>query len=63
VLSTSRRSAPRNWDRVESPEVRTRFPAADAEIVGSTPEELTRAFHAELKRWSKFVSETGLKLD
>jgi tripartite-type tricarboxylate transporter receptor subunit TctC len=48
---------------LESPEVRTRFAAADTEIVGSTPEEFTRAFHAELKRWSKFVSETGLKLD
>jgi tripartite-type tricarboxylate transporter receptor subunit TctC len=46
-----------------TPEVRSRFAAADTEIVGSTPEDFTRAFHAELKRWSKFISETGLKLD
>ena len=46
-----------------TPEVRSRFAAADTEVVGSTPEEFTRAFHAELKRWSKFISETGLKLD
>jgi len=48
---------------LDAPETRARFAASDAEIVGSTPEEFTRAFHAELKRWSKFVSETGLKLD
>ena len=46
-----------------TPEVRSRFAAADTEIVGSTPEDFTRAFHAELKRWSKFISETGLKLE
>jgi tripartite-type tricarboxylate transporter receptor subunit TctC len=48
---------------LEAPETRARFAAADAEIVGSTPEQFTQAFHAELKRWSKFVSDTGLKLD
>jgi len=47
---------------LDSPEVRSRFAAAGTEIVGSTPEEFTPAFHAELKRWSKFVSETGIKL-
>ncbi|MGZ5095267.1 MAG: tripartite tricarboxylate transporter substrate binding protein [Burkholderiales bacterium] len=48
---------------LDSPEVRARFAAADTQIVGSTPEEFTRAFHSELRRWAKFVSETGLKLD
>jgi tripartite-type tricarboxylate transporter receptor subunit TctC len=46
-----------------SPDVRAKFSAADTEIVGSTPEEFTRAFHAELRRWAKFVSDTGLKLE
>jgi tripartite-type tricarboxylate transporter receptor subunit TctC len=46
-----------------SPEVKSRFAAADAEVVGSTPDEFTRAFHAELRRWSKFIAETRLKLD
>ena len=46
-----------------TPEVRSRFAAADAEVVGSTPEEFTREFHAELKRWAKFISDTKLKLD
>jgi tripartite-type tricarboxylate transporter receptor subunit TctC len=48
---------------LDAPETRSRFAASDAEIVGSTPVEFTQAFHAELARWSKFVSETGLKLD
>lgn len=48
---------------LDAPETRTRFAASDAEIVASTPEEFTQAFHAELRRWAKFVSDTGLKLE
>jgi hypothetical protein len=27
------------------------------------PDEFTRVFHADLRRWAKFVRDTGLKLD
>jgi tripartite-type tricarboxylate transporter receptor subunit TctC len=46
-----------------APDVQSRFAALGTDIVGSTPEEFTRVFHADLKRWAKFVKETGLKLE
>ena len=45
------------------PDVQSKFAALGTETVGSTPDEFTRAFHAELARWSKFVKDTRLKLD
>ena len=45
------------------PDVQSRFAALGTDTVGSTPEEFTRAFHDELRRWSKFIKDTGLKLD
>jgi tripartite-type tricarboxylate transporter receptor subunit TctC len=46
-----------------TPDVQSRFAALGTDTVGSTPEEFTRAFHADLKRWSSFIRETGLKLE
>jgi tripartite-type tricarboxylate transporter receptor subunit TctC len=46
-----------------APDVQSRFAALGTDVVGSTPEEFTRVFHADLKRWAKFVKDTGLKLD
>ncbi len=46
-----------------TPDVQSRFAALGTDTVGSTPEEFTRAFHDELRRWSKFIKDTGLKLD
>ena len=46
-----------------APDVQSRFAALGTDVVGSTPEEFTRTFHADLKRWAKFVKDTGLKLE
>jgi tripartite-type tricarboxylate transporter receptor subunit TctC len=46
-----------------APDVQSRFTAMGTDIVGSTPEEFTKTFHADLRRWAKFVKDTGLKLD
>jgi tripartite-type tricarboxylate transporter receptor subunit TctC len=48
---------------LEAPDVQSRFAALGTDIVGSTPEEFTKRFHADLARWAKFVKEAGLKLD
>ncbi|CAB5721616.1 Tripartite tricarboxylate transporter family receptor [Delftia tsuruhatensis] len=34
-----------------------------AEAIGSTPDELERFRHAEIKKWQKVVKDTGLQLD
>ena len=44
-------------------DVQARFAAIGTDTVGSTPEDFTRVFHGDLRRWAKFIQETGLKLE
>jgi tripartite-type tricarboxylate transporter receptor subunit TctC len=46
-----------------APEVQSRFASMGTETVGMPPDEFTRVFHGDLRRWAKFVRERGLKLD
>ena len=48
---------------LRSPEIQSRFTTMGTETVGLGPEEFTRVFHADLKKWAKFVKDTGLKLE
>jgi tripartite-type tricarboxylate transporter receptor subunit TctC len=48
---------------LEQPDVQTRFAAIGTDTVGSTPEEFTRVFHDDLRRWGKFIQEAGLQLE
>ena len=46
-----------------APDVQSRFAALGTDVVGSSAEDFTKTFHADLKRWAKFVKDTGLKLE
>ncbi len=46
-----------------APEVKTYMANAGIEIVGSTPAEFGRFFHAEKDLWARVVKETGAKVD
>ncbi|HEX2829789.1 MAG TPA: tripartite tricarboxylate transporter substrate binding protein [Burkholderiales bacterium] len=46
-----------------APDVQSRFAALGTDVVGSTAEDFTKKFHADLKRWASFVKEAGLKLE
>ncbi|HAU57090.1 MAG TPA: LacI family transcriptional regulator [Comamonadaceae bacterium] len=50
-------------DAMKDPEVVKRFETIGAEPVGSTPEEMAQHLARESERWSKLITERGIKLD
>jgi tripartite-type tricarboxylate transporter receptor subunit TctC len=50
-------------EAMKQPDVRARFQTIGAEPIGSTPEELGEHLARESVRWSKLISERGIKLD
>ena len=50
-------------DAMKDPEVAKRFEAIGAEPVGSTPDELAKHLARESDRWTKLITERGIKLD
>jgi tripartite-type tricarboxylate transporter receptor subunit TctC len=50
-------------EAMKQPDVRARFQTIGAEPIGSTPEELGEHLARESARWSKLISERGIKLD
>ena len=50
-------------DAMKDPEVAKRFETIGAEPVGSTPDELARHLALESERWTKLITERGIKLD
>ncbi len=43
--------------------MRERFAKDGREAMGSTPEEFSRFIAAEIVKWAKVVSATGIKVD
>jgi tripartite-type tricarboxylate transporter receptor subunit TctC len=43
------------------PSVKDRFEGAD--MIGSTPEQFTKAYREDLQRWARVVKEAGIKGD
>lgn len=50
-------------DAMKDPEVTKRFDTIGAEPVGSTPDELAKHLALESERWTKLITERGIKLD
>ncbi len=50
-------------DAMKDPEVAKRFDTIGAEPVGSTPDELAKHLALESERWTKLITERGIKLD
>ena len=50
-------------DAMKDPEVAKRVETIGAEPVGSTPDELARHLALESERWTKLITERGIKLD
>lgn len=48
---------------LQSPEVKARFTGMGTETLGVGPDEFSRVYLADLQKWSKFIRDTGLKLD
>jgi len=48
---------------LEDPEVRERFAALGAEVIGSTPEQLTATIKRDLAVWQKIAREANVKLE
>ena len=48
---------------LRTPEMRERFAKDGREAMGSTPEEFSRFIAAEIVKWSKVVSATGIKVE
>ncbi len=48
---------------LHQPEVKQKFAAEGAEIVGSTPEELKTYLEAEIARWARVVKEAGIRAE
>jgi len=48
---------------LRTPEMRERFAKDGREAMGSTPEEFSRFIAAEIAKWAKVVSATGIKVD
>lgn len=46
-----------------APEIKERFAAEGADIVGSTPAEFTAFFNSEFRKWSDVVQRSGTKLE
>jgi tripartite-type tricarboxylate transporter receptor subunit TctC len=50
-------------DAMKQPDVRARFESIGAEPVGSTPEELNAHLARESDRWTKLITERGIKIE
>ena len=50
-------------DAMKDPDVVKRFETIGAEPVGSTPDELAKHLARESERWTKLITERGIKLD
>jgi len=50
-------------DAMKQPDVRARFESIGAEPVGSTPEELNAHLARESERWTKLITERGIKIE
>ena len=50
-------------DAMKDPDVVKRFESIGAEPVGSTPDELAKHLALESERWTKLITERGIKLD
>ena len=50
-------------EAMKDPDVVKRFETIGAEPVGSTPDELARHLALESERWTKLITERGIKLD
>jgi len=48
---------------LRAPEMRERFAKEGREAMGTTPEEFSRFIAAEIVKWAKVVSATGIKVD
>jgi tripartite-type tricarboxylate transporter receptor subunit TctC len=46
---------------LQQPEIKARFAADGADLVGSTPEEFTRYIESELTKWAKVAREAGIQ--
>ncbi|HSV34248.1 MAG TPA: tripartite tricarboxylate transporter substrate binding protein [Ramlibacter sp.] len=44
---------------VKSPDVREKMAATGIEVVGSSPEELTKFMHKEIPRWAELIRKSG----
>lgn len=50
-------------ESMDDPEVKKRLEVIGAESIGSTPQELGAHLQKETERWTKLITETGIKLD
>ena len=50
-------------DAMKQPDVVTRLAAIGAEPIGSSPQELATHLQRESDRWTKLITERGIKLD
>ena len=48
---------------MKTPELREKFSNVGAETIANTPAEYGAFVQAELKKWSKVVRSTGVKID
>lgn len=48
---------------LDQPVTRDAFNRLGAEVIKSTPEELTRRLSSDLAKWKKVQQQTGIKLD
>ena len=48
---------------LQVPEIQSRFAVMGTEPIGMGPEEFSKTFQADLRKWAQFIKSTGLKLD
>jgi tripartite-type tricarboxylate transporter receptor subunit TctC len=48
---------------LQVPEIQSRFALMGTEPIGMGPEEFSKTFQADLRKWAQFIKSTGLKLD
>jgi tripartite-type tricarboxylate transporter receptor subunit TctC len=48
---------------LDQPATRDTFNRLGAEVIKSTPEEVTRRISADLAKWKKVQQQTGIKID
>ena len=48
---------------LQDPAVRERFKSDGADPVGNTPEEFAGVIQADMKKWSRVIRDTGIRLE
>ena len=48
---------------LQAPDVRERFAALGAEIIGGTPEEFAAYIKKEIPKWTKVVKDSGARAE